>query len=42
MLKEVLKRFNMLEYSPATLPIEENLNLENNEDEDKVNTTLFK
>ena len=32
----------MLESSHATSPFEANLKLEKNEDEDKVNTTLFK
>lgn len=40
--REVLKRFRMLDSNPAATPIEVNLKLEKNGDNDKVDVTLFK
>ncbi|MCI32716.1 hypothetical protein A2U01_0053930, partial [Trifolium medium] len=39
---EILKRFNMTDCTPAITPMETNLKLEKNVDEDAVDPTLFK
>jgi len=41
-VREVLKRFRMLESNPAASPIEENLKLEKGGKEEKVDATSFK
>ncbi|XP_050920414.1 uncharacterized mitochondrial protein AtMg00810-like [Lathyrus oleraceus] len=41
-VKEILKRFLMDDSSPASSPVEPNLNLEKHGEEDKVDATLFK
>ena len=41
-VKEVLKKFRMLESNPASSPIEANLKLEKGGEEEKVDATLFK
>lgn len=40
-VREVIKRFNMLESKPAASPIEKNLKLEKAGYGDKMNATLF-
>lgn len=41
-VREVIKRFKIIESNLATSYIEENLKLEKNDDKDKVDVTLFK
>ena len=41
-VKEILKRFIMDDSNPASSPVEPNVNLEKNGEENKVDTTLFK
>ena len=41
-VSDMLKRFNMLSYDPASSPVEVNMKLVNNEDEELVDPTLFK
>ena len=41
-VKEILKRFIMNDSNPASSPVEPNVKLEKNGDEDKVDVTLFK
>ena len=41
-VKEILKRFIMDNSNPASSPIEPNVKLEKNGEEDKVDVTLFK
>ncbi|XP_058759501.1 uncharacterized mitochondrial protein AtMg00810-like [Vicia villosa] len=41
-VKEILKRFRMVDSNPRSSPIEPNIKLEKHRDEDKVDITLFK
>lgn len=41
-VREGLKRFNMLKFSPTTSLNDTNFKLEKNENKDKVNATMFK
>ena len=41
-VKEILKRFRMDDSNPASSPVEPNVKLEKNGEEDKVDATLFK
>ena len=41
-VKKVLKRFIMDDSNPASSPVEQNVKLEKNGEEEKVDVTLFK
>lgn len=41
-VREVLKKFNMFESNPSTSPVEADLKLKNNGNEDNVDATLLK